>query len=369
MALLKAFIFIAGKRCPHAAMPNNMSSHRLLSDKAQKPKSMLDYVPEEHRVSPASQFVEHAKEARLQRIQAEAADSAQGPEVKSFARRAWTIVTDLLLVGMAGTVTAGGYYYYKYDTKELEHMVQETKKKQENSFVGSEAWCWAMEQYLKFRRPLERKIKEYTDPTFDKLLPDMAPELRGRIKTLVLDLENTLVHREWTRANGWKIYKRPGVQDFLYQMGQYYEIVIYTDEPNVYADPIINKLDTHRVIPYRLYRQDTQYHNGGHVRDLSKLNRDLSGVLFVSANPEAWQFQPENTLKLRPWTKEPSDTLLLDLLPFLQMVATKGVRDVRDVVKAYDGEPDIPQAFKKRMHQIQEQHKRPKGLFGALANQ
>ena len=29
---------------------------------------------------------------------------------------------------------------------------------------------------------------------------------------------------------------------------------------------------------YRLYRPETTYHNGKHVRDLSKLNRDLSQV-------------------------------------------------------------------------------------------
>lgn len=40
----------------------------------------------------------------------------------------------------------------------------------------------------------------------------MMPELRGRVKTLVLDLDDLLVHKEWTRKKGWTIYKRPGVQ-------------------------------------------------------------------------------------------------------------------------------------------------------------
>ncbi len=33
-----------------------------------------------------------------------------------------------------------------------------------------------------------------------------------RVKTLVLDLDDLLVHKEWTRQSGWKIFKRPGVQ-------------------------------------------------------------------------------------------------------------------------------------------------------------
>lgn len=32
------------------------------------------------------------------------------------------------------------------------------------------------------------------------------------------------------------------LQDFINTLGQYYEIVVYTDEPAAYADPVINKL-------------------------------------------------------------------------------------------------------------------------------
>ncbi len=49
------------------------------------------------------------------------------------------------------------------------------------------------------------QVREYTDPPCEKLLPDLAPELRGRVKTLVLDLDNVLVHKEWTRAKGWQV--------------------------------------------------------------------------------------------------------------------------------------------------------------------
>jgi import inner membrane translocase subunit TIM50 len=104
------------------------------------------------------------------------------------------------------------------------------------------------------------------------------------------------------------------------QVAPYFELVVYTDEQNMYADPIINKLDPERAIPYRLYRQDTQYVDGKHVRDLSKLNRDLSQVLFISANPDAYSFQPENAIKLKAWHGDAKDTTLLDLIPMLQMI-------------------------------------------------
>lgn len=55
-----------------------------------------------------------------------------------------------------------------------------------------------------------------------------------------------------------QVLKRPGVEAFLLEMGRRYEVVIYTDEAAMYADPVINKIDPHRAVTYRLYRGDTQ---------------------------------------------------------------------------------------------------------------
>jgi len=247
----------------------------------------------------------------------------------------------------AGAITsvAAGYYTYAYDAKELHTAVKDERAKPEPAL-----WLPVMEYYLSWRDSFEKQIKSYRDPTYDRLLPDLRPELKALgIKTLVLDLNDVLVSKQWTRQKGWSLFKRPGAQDFLFEMGQYFEVVIYTDEPSAYAMPVIQKLDKHQVIPYKLYRPETHYHEGKHVRDLSKLNRDLSQVLFISANPDAYLFQPENTLKLKPWKDDAADTTLLDLIPMLQMIALRGVRDVRDVVKAYDGEEDVAKAFKARM--------------------
>lgn len=41
--------------------------------------------------------------------------------------------------------------------------------------------------------------------------------------------------------------------------------------------------------------------NGKHVRDLSKLNRDMRQVLFVTADPDAYALQPENAIKVWLW--------------------------------------------------------------------
>jgi hypothetical protein len=50
------------------------------------------------------------------------------------------------------------------------------------------------------------------------------------VQTLVLDLDDLLVHSHWTRGRGWRTFKRPGVEDFIKHMGQFYEIVVFTNQ-------------------------------------------------------------------------------------------------------------------------------------------
>lgn len=71
-------------------------------------------------------------------------------------------------------------------------------------------------------------------------LPLGVPHGR-HVRTLVLDLDDLLVHSEWTRARGWRTFKRPGAEDFLRQMSQCYELVVYTDTMPSYADPILER--------------------------------------------------------------------------------------------------------------------------------
>lgn len=157
-------------------------------------------------------------------------------------------------------------------------------------------WVKVVGWYVEKRRLIELEMKKYADPPSDHLLPDLPPPHR-HIKTLVLDLDDVLVHSDWTRGRGWRTFKRPGAEDFIRDMSQYYELVVFTSQLPTYADPILDRLDPQRLVQYRLYRDSTQYVNGKHVRDLSKLNRDLKQVLLITADPHAFALQPDNAIK------------------------------------------------------------------------
>lgn len=64
-------------------------------------------------------------------------------------------------------------------------------------------------------------------PYSNKLLPD---SMEGRKKTLVLNLNKTLILSEYKLGAGFQIIKRPGLSKFLQEMGNYYEVVVFGTE-------------------------------------------------------------------------------------------------------------------------------------------
>lgn len=105
----------------------------------------------------------------------------------------------------------------------------------------------------------------YKDPPFRKLLPDDDPQYRPPY-TLVLSLEDLLVHDEWSTKHGWRTAKRPGVDYFLRYLNQYYELVLFTSVPSMVADQRLRSLDPYRIIRWPLFREATKYENGEYIK-------------------------------------------------------------------------------------------------------
>ncbi|OJK03094.1 hypothetical protein ASPACDRAFT_76166 [Aspergillus aculeatus ATCC 16872] len=215
----------------------------------------------------------------------------------------------------------------------------------------------------------------YKDPAFPKLLPDEDPNMRQPY-TLVLSLEDLLVHSEWSREHGWRVAKRPGVDYFLRYLNQYYELVLFTSVPSMMADQVLRKLDPYRIIRWPLFREATRYKDGEYIKDLSYLNRDLSKVILLDTKEEHARLQPENAIVLDKWRGDPKDKTLVALIPFLEYLAGMGVEDVRPVLKSFEGS-SIPVEFAKREKAMrerfeqelaEEQKRRPRSGLGGFAS-
>lgn len=67
---------------------------------------------------------------------------------------------------------------------------------------------------------------------------------------------------------------------------------------------------------------------------------------MLDTDPSHAQLQPANSIILQPWTgrRDNSAKELVALIPFLEALAIKGVKDVRPVIKHYEGR-HIPTAY------------------------
>lgn len=146
------------------------------------------------------------------------------------------------------------------------------------------------------------------------LLPPISSD---KEYTLVLDLDETLVHFQEQENGKNQFLIRPYAQYFLKQMSKWYEIVIFTAALKDYADFILDRLDTHGWIKHRLYRRHTYLNGNVYQKDLSRLGRNLSRTLIVDNNAENFQLQPDNGIYIKSWYDDPEDKALFQLAPLL----------------------------------------------------
>ena len=179
------------------------------------------------------------------------------------------------------------------------------------------------------------------------LLPKKSPEYDDK-KTLVLDLDETLVHSSFTPFDDndivlnvefdglpYNIYVlvRPGAEYFINYIAKYYEIVIFTASLSNYASPLLDILDKNNDIKYRLFRENCTYINGTYIKDLKKLNRNLKDLVIVDNSPLAYIFDIDNGLPIKTWYEDKNDTELYKIIDILEFLST--TNDVRYYIKKF----------------------------------
>ncbi|EGV66818.1 mitochondrial inner membrane protein required for protein import [Yamadazyma tenuis] len=204
----------------------------------------------------------------------------------------------------------------------------------------------------------------FSEPVFENLLPPPAPEPYRRPLTLILALDDLLIHSDWDTKNGWRTGKRPGLDYFLGYLSQYYEIVVFGSNSQIFSEKTVAKLDPfHAYISYALFREACRYKDGKLIKDLSLLNRDLSKVVLVDINEESWSLQPENAIPMKPWDGKPDDKLI-QLIPFLEFLATQNVKDVRPILESFSDKYKLIEEYQERENKLRTKWKQEnKHLF------
>ncbi|OWB79614.1 hypothetical protein B5S32_g3843 [[Candida] boidinii] len=244
---------------------------------------------------------------------------------------------------LGSAVAGAGYLAREWDEVEDKELYNA----EENGYSAGKLWT-------RFSKRLTSVTGLFSEPAFDDLLPPPLPEGYRPPLTLVLELDDFLLHSEWSQKKGWRTAKRPGLDYFLGYLSQYYEIVIFTKSPMSFAETTVAKLDPyHAFISYALFREACRYKDGKIIKDLSLMNRDLSKLLIVDPNPDSYSMQPENAVPVKKWEGGKDDDLI-KLIPFLEYMATHPISDVRKVIASFPDKTKIPEEFARREKLLRE---------------
>ena len=168
------------------------------------------------------------------------------------------------------------------------------------------------------------------------------------MKTLVLDIDETLVHASFkpipnadtiVSVGKDKIHVkfRPGAEEFIEHMSKFYELIVFTASMDRYAFPLMEKLDKHHLWEYVLWREYCTQMNGAFVKDLSKMGRNLEDIIILDNSPNSYFFQRNNGLPIISWYDDQLDRELYKYIEILEVLAN--VTDVTHYIpKIWDGD-------------------------------
>ena len=181
--------------------------------------------------------------------------------------------------------------------------------------------------------------------------PFLPPMRRGTRLTLVLDLDETLVHSTVIDGAGYDsgssdqhqekpdhifsfpgsralclVQFRPHVAEVLRLIAKldHCEVVVFTAGTQAYADEVLSVLDPDQtLIHHRLYRQHcVSDANGLYFKDLRALGRPMDRIVLVDNSPLSVAMNPSNGIPIKSWLKDPDDRELCHLFELIEALVS-----------------------------------------------
>ena len=198
---------------------------------------------------------------------------------------------------------------------------------------------------------------------------DISKNKSSRMKTLVLDLDETLIYTsfepsinsdlcfeidlninepsKYNKVNTLfkkqtiltKVYlsKRPHLEQFLSELNPFYEICIFSASSQKYASYIIDIIDKNRIISKKFFRDDCIHLDNSetfsYIKDLEKINKNYNDIIIIDDNFSSFILQEENGIPIKPWRGDKNDIELLKLIPILKNLS--GFYNVRTEIKKF----------------------------------
>lgn len=201
-------------------------------------------------------------------------------------------------------------------------------------------------------------VRNSTINLHQSVIPAPSPTDSGKL-AVILDVDETLIHsrlssaqEQFRQAEERKqdvgavdeftielddgeivhVNKRPGLDQFLKEASEKYELFAFTAGLEEYARPLLDWLDPNQTIfRHRLYRDSCLFMRGYYLKDLKKVNRPLNRCVLVDNNAFCFLPQLSNGVPISSFYDDPNDTALQVLLTFLDRI--QGEQDVRPFLR------------------------------------
>jgi hypothetical protein len=152
------------------------------------------------------------------------------------------------------------------------------------------------------RSLIEKSLRSAEFPVFACLTPPFLPKSEENKPTLVLDLDETLIH-----MNGETLLVRPGAEEFLQKTMEKFEVVLFTASTACHADFAMKKIDPDGKVKLRLYREHLRFDELGPYKDLTLLGRELARTIIVDNSSSNFRHQQQCGIEIATWTGDSND--------------------------------------------------------------
>lgn len=155
---------------------------------------------------------------------------------------------------------------------------------------------------------------------------------------LILDLDETLIYATKTgldrdadfQVGPYRVYRRPGLGQFLAEVSAHYELAVWTSSSPNYAAAVRSAIFSD-ALPLAFcwasdrctYRRDLDTDSWVQAKKLVKLKRlgyRLERILVVDDSPEKHRGNYGNLVRVKPFEGDSDDGELLQLLPYLRVL-------------------------------------------------
>ena len=131
--------------------------------------------------------------------------------------------------------------------------------------------------------------------------------------SLVLDLDETLISfqknyntydiKNFIKDIKTKLILRPGLFEFLHNMKQLYELILFSSGTSDYVDPIVKLIEQNEnYFEFVLYRQHISYdERGEYFKNLNLLNRNIKNIIIIDDMEKNFRLHKENGICIKPF--------------------------------------------------------------------